>query len=102
MPRPPFKVDGRHGAVLRYRARDGRMRVTSGRRTFVYGRVFVDALLTGQAAPGEPYEMRVTKDGPWHKLTLTPEEAAAALAADRLARRRLARLARRPDYVGPR
>lgn len=98
MPWPTFKLDGRGGAQLRYTAKDGRVRRSTGRRSYVFGTVFVNALLTGQARDGV-YEMCVTRDGPWHRLTLTPEEAAAKLAAHPLGKRRLARLARRRDYV---
>lgn len=95
---PPFKVNHEHGAALRYTARDGRRRTTRGRRSFVYGRVYVDALLTGQAIDGV-YEMQVTRDGPWHRLRLAPEDAAAALGANALSRGRLRRLRQRADYV---
>lgn len=98
MPAPPFKIDGRAGAQLRYMGRDGTARVVTGRRAFVYG-CFIDALLTGQAKAGEPYRMRVTPGGPWHRLTLTPAEAVARLETNFIGRRRLARLRRRKDFI---
>jgi hypothetical protein len=99
MYRPPFKVDGQHGAALKYTGRDRRERLASGRRTFVFNRIYLDALLTGQSVDGV-YLMRVTKDGPWHKLGLTPEDATQLLDAHPLSRRRLDRLRKRSDYVG--
>lgn len=94
--RPPFKVDGQAGAALRYVDRRGKRRYKTGRRSFLYGRVYVDALLTGW---GHDFEMRVTHDGPWHRLALPPEQAARQLEAHPLSRARLRRLQRRPDYV---
>lgn len=98
MPFPPFKIDGRQGAQLRYTDKRGKVRRSTGRRTWVFGRVFTDALLTGQAPDGV-YEMRVTPGGPWHRLTLTPREAADRMAQSPFGRRRLAQLAKRADYV---
>lgn len=99
MPAPHFKIDGRPGATLRYFAHDGRKRFSTGRRSHVYGFVYVNALLTGQARDGI-YEMRLSQNGPWHRLRLTPAEAIVILERDPLARGRLARLRRRPDFVG--
>lgn len=92
---PPFKIDGSH-ATLRYTDRRGKLQVRGGRRTFLYGRVYVDALLTGW---GTGFEMQVTRGGPWHKLALPPEQAARQLGEHPLSRGRLRRLQARPDYV---
>lgn len=89
-----LKMDGRNGA-LRYVDRRGKARSQGGRLSYLYGRVFADALLTGW---GHDFEIRVA-GGAWHRLTDTPEEVAAMLASHPLSRRRLARLAKRSDYV---
>lgn len=95
---PPFQINGR-GGTLRYTDKRGKRRVVSGRRHYLYGRTYVDALLTGW---GTDFEMRVSHAGPWHPLRLTPAEAEQLLAANRLARGRLRTLQRRSDYTGPR
>lgn len=93
--RAPFRIDGRI-ATLRYIDRRGKQQVRAGRRSHLYARVYVDALLTGQ---GTDFEMQVTRRGPWHRLALSPEQAAAQLAKHPLTRGRLRRLSARPDYV---
>lgn len=91
---PPLKMDSRMGQ-LRYVDRRGKIVVLSGRLGFLHERRFADALLTGW---GHDFEIRV-KGGMWHPLTETPEEVANKLFHDPLSRRRLLRLAERPDYV---
>lgn len=94
--RPPFVVNGQNGARLRFIDRRGKRQVRTGRRSFLYGRIYVDALLTGH---GSEFEMKVTPDGPWHRLALPPEQAVAALSKHPLSRGRLRRLRARPDFV---
>mgnify|MGYP000049963651 CR=1 FL=1 len=94
MRKPPFKIVGYTHATYR---RDGKF-IVAGRTSFVWERL-VMAIASGI---GGVHEIR-RREGPWHTITMSVEEAEAALnpKGDFFGQRRVARArafrARRAD-----
>lgn len=78
MKRPPFKIDGRGGGMIRAERLDSNVFWwQTGRLSLCWDR-YAQAVLTGTAAPEG--EMRML-NGPWHRVAVTPEEARELLLA---------------------
>lgn len=70
MKRPPFDVSGPRGA----QARRAGGRTITGRASFVWLHGVIVPIACGVADDGVEIRRR-SPDGPWHRITYTPDEA---------------------------